>query len=1263
MVNVKPVQIGRTERMSFAKIDEVIDMPNLIEVQTKSYNWFLKEGLTEVFRDVSGITDYTGNFVLDFLDYEVDIDNPNYSVIECKERDATYSAPLRVRARLLNKETGEIKENNVFMGDLPLMTDSGTFVINGAERVIVSQLVRSPGVYYKMEHDKTGKELFSSTVIPNRGAWLEYENDVNDVFYVHIDKNRKVPITTFIRALGLGTDAEILEYFGDDARIKATIEKDTTKSVEEGMLEVYKKLRPSEPSILESAQLHINNLFFDPHRYDMSRVGRYKYNKKLGLINRISGKKLAEPVADPRTGEVLAQRDEEISRDKATEMENAGVRVVYVKGSDDQSVKVISNGMVDISSYVDFDAREECGINEHVVFDILCEILDSAENEEQLKEMLRERKSELIPNNITVDDIFASINYMNCLAEGVGNTDDIDHLGNRRIRCVGELLQNQFRIGFSRLDRVIHERMTLQNQDAETMTPNTLINIRPVTAAIREFFGSSPLSQFMDQNNPLAELTHKRRLSALGPGGLSRDRAGFEVRDVHYTHYGRMCPIETPEGPNIGLISYLATFAKINEYGFVEAPFRKIDKENGIVTDEVVYMTADQEDDFAVAQANEPLDENGRFMNKRVVGRFRDNFVEYTPDRFDYMDVSPRMVVSAATSMIPFLENDDANRALMGSNMQRQAVPLMITESPIVGTGMEYRAGTDSGVCVLAEGDGVVSSVDANSVRVLYDDGQIKDYQVIKFLRSNQGTCINQIPVVNKGDRVKAGDVLVDGPATKNGEIALGKNALIGFMTWEGYNYEDAVLISEKIVREDVYTSIHINEYNTEARDTKLGPEEITRDIPNVGDDMLKDLDENGIIHIGAEVSAGDILVGKVTPKGETELTAEERLLRAIFGEKAREVRDTSLRVPHGENGIVVDIKVFTREDARNELQPGVNKVVRVYLAQKRKISVGDKMAGRHGNKGVVSRILPVEDMPFLPDGTPLDIVLNPLGVPSRMNIGQVLEVHLGYAAKALGWKIKTPVFDGAHESDIFEAFDMMRKKEDYKPRAEVTGIDFGECVRQNGISMEGKTLLKDGRTGEYFDNPVTVGYMYYLKLHHLVDDKIHARSTGPYSLVTQQPLGGKAQFGGQRFGEMEVWALEAYGAAYTLMEILTVKSDDVVGRVKTYEAIVKGQNIPAPGIPESFKVLIKELQSLSLDVRVLNREGEEIDLKQHFEEDDDLPVENENFEEKSVMTSTSMESFTLDEESDNDENMFDDQSVVDESDDYTDFDGGSDEY
>ncbi len=1260
MVNVKPVQLGKTERMSFAKIDEVINMPNLIEVQKKSYQWFLEEGLKEVFRDVSGITDYTGNFVLDFLDYELDVNNPNYSVIECKERDATYSAPLRVRARLLNKETGEIKENNVFMGDFPLMTDSGTFVINGAERVIVSQLVRSPGVYYKMEHDKTGKELFSSTVIPNRGAWLEYENDVNDVFYVHIDKNRKVPITAFIRALGLGTDAEILEFFGDDARIKATIERDPTKSVEEGMIEVYKKLRPSEPPTIESAQTHINNLFFDPRRYDMSRVGRYKYNKKLGISNRLTGRTLAQPIANPRTGELMANRGDVVGRAKALEIENAGVNVAFVQQGD-KEVKIISNGMVDIKSYVDFDAKAECEINENVVFSVLCEILDSAENTEQLKEMLRERRTELIPNHITVDDIFATINYMNCLAEGVGNTDDIDHLGNRRIRCVGELLQNQFRIGFSRLDRVIHERMTLQNQDAETMTPNTLINIRPVTAAIREFFGSSPLSQFMDQNNPLAELTHKRRLSALGPGGLSRDRAGFEVRDVHYTHYGRMCPIETPEGPNIGLISYLATFARINEYGFIEAPFRKIDKATGVVTDEVVYMTADQEDDYAVAQANEPLDENGHFKNKRVVGRFRDGFVEYSPERFDYMDVSPRMVVSVATSMIPFLENDDANRALMGSNMQRQAVPLLVTESPIVGTGMEYRAGTDSGNCVLAEGDGVVASVDADHVSVVYDDGNVKNYDVIKFLRSNQGTCINQIPVVARGDRVKKGTVLVDGPAIKNGEIALGKNALIGFMTWEGYNYEDAVLISEKIVREDVYTSIHINEYDTEARDTKLGAEEITRDIPNVGDDMLKDLDENGIIHIGAEVHAGDILVGKVTPKGETELTAEERLLRAIFGEKAREVRDTSLRVPHGESGIVVDVKVFTREECRNELQPGVNKVVRVYLAQKRKISVGDKMAGRHGNKGVVSRILPVEDMPFLPDGTPLDIVLNPLGVPSRMNIGQVLEVHLGYAAKALGWKIQTPVFDGAHEADIFEAFRMMEQKDDYAERSQVTGIDFGECIRQNGILIdECKTRLKDGRTGEYFDNPVTVGYMYYLKLHHLVDDKIHARSTGPYSLVTQQPLGGKAQFGGQRFGEMEVWALEAYGAAYTLMEILTVKSDDVVGRVKTYEAIVKGQNIPAPGIPESFKVLIKELQSLSLDVRVLDRAGEEIDLKQHFDEDDDIPADNSNFEEKQVMTT--MDSFTLEEDGSED-NMFDERSIVEDTDDdFVDFDG-SDEY
>ncbi len=1236
MVNVKPVKLGNNERMSFGKIDEVISMPNLIEVQKNSYKWFLEEGLKEVFKDVSGITDYTGNLVLDFIDYTLDVDKPNYSVIECKVRDATYSAALRVTARLLNKETGEIKESNVFMGDFPLMTPSGTFIINGAERVIVSQLVRSPGVYYKMDHDKTGKELFSSTVIPNRGAWLEYENDVNDVFYVRIDKNRKLPITAFIRALGLGSDAEILEYFGDDDRIKATIEKDTTKTVEDGLIEVYRKLRPSEPPTVESAQIHLNNLFFDPKRYDMSRVGRYKYNKKLGISQRLAGQTLAEPIANPRTGEVMANRGDKISRELALQIENAGVDTAFVRLSDKDGkiVKIISNGMVDINEYVDFDAEAECGINEKVKFTVLAEILDSAENQEDLKQMLIDRYAELIPNHIIIDDIFATINYMNCLAEGVGTTDDIDHLGNRRIRSVGELLQNQFRIGFSRLERVIRERMTLQAQDLETLSPNTLINIRPVTAAIKEFFGSSPLSQFMDQTNPLAELTHKRRLSALGPGGLSRDRAGFEVRDVHYTHYGRMCPIETPEGPNIGLISYLATFARINKYGFIETPFRKIDKETGVVTDEVVYMTADMEDEFAVAQANEPLDENGRFKNAKVVGRFRDGFVEFAPDRFDYMDVSPRMVVSVATAMIPFLENDDANRALMGSNMQRQAVPLMVTESPVVGTGMEYKAGVDSGVCVLAEDDGLVLAVDADHVRVQYDSGKIVDHEIIKFLRSNQGTCFNQIPVVSKGQRVVKGEVLADGPATKNGEISLGKNALIGFMTWEGYNYEDAVLINEKIVRDDVYTSIHIEEYDTEARDTKLGPEEITRDIPQVGEDMLKDLDEDGIIHIGSEVHAGDILVGKVTPKGETELTAEERLLRAIFGEKAREVRDTSLRVPHGESGIVVDVKVFTRENSRNELQPGVNKVVRCYIAQKRKISVGDKMAGRHGNKGVVSRILPVEDMPFLPDGTPLDIVLNPLGVPSRMNIGQVLEVHLGYAAKALGWKIMTPVFDGAHEQDIFAA------------------------LKDAGYSEDGKTWLVDGRTGERFDNPVTVGYMYYLKLHHLVDDKIHARSTGPYSLVTQQPLGGKAQFGGQRFGEMEVWALEAYGAAYTLQEILTVKSDDVVGRVKTYEAIVKGQNIPAPGIPESFKVLIKELQSLSLDVSVLDKDNNEIDLKQKFEEDEDLPVATDDITLDEDQVMTTMEGFQLDEDSE-EGNMFDESSIVDDSDDFFDINEG----
>ncbi len=1224
MLNVKPVHMGKNVRMSFSQIDEVLDMPNLIEVQKNSYQWFLDEGLKEVFRDVSGITDFTGNLVLEFLDYHLDSDKPNYSVAECKERDATYSAALRVKARLLNKESGEIKESEVFMGDFPLMTDSGTFVINGAERVIVSQLVRSPGVYYKMEYDKTGKELFSSTVIPNRGAWLEYENDANDVFYVRIDKNRKIPITVFIRALGLGTTDEIIDYFGRDERILATIEKDTCNNTEEALLELYRKLRPTEPPTLDSAKAHLDSLFFDERRYDMSRVGRYKYNKKLGISNRLTGNTLSQPIVNPTTGEIMADIGENISFEKAMEIENAGVTVAYVK-VEDKEIKIISNGMVDINCYVDFDAKKECGVKEKVRFSVLSEILETCKSDDELKEAITSRLGELIPNYITIDDIFASINYMNCLACAVGLTDDIDHLGNRRIRSVGELLQNQFRIGFSRLERVIRERMTLQAQDLEMLTPQSLINIRPVVAAIREFFGSSPLSQFMDQTNPLAELTHKRRLSALGPGGLSRDRAGFEVRDVHYSHYGRMCPIETPEGPNIGLISYLATFARINEYGFIEAPFRKVDKKNGVVTSEVVYMTADVEDEFIVAQANEPLDEEGHFLNAKVNGRFRDNFVEVESNHADYMDICPRMVVSVATAMIPFLENDDANRALMGSNMQRQAVPLLKTEAPIVGTGMEYKAGVDSGVCILSKEAGVVESVCADEIKVKYDSGKLDTFKVTKFMRSNQGTCVNQVPVVSQGQRVEKGEVLADGPATSNGEISLGKNALIGFMTWEGYNYEDAVLISEKIVRDDVYTSIHIEEYQMESRDTKLGPEEITRDIPNVSEDVLKDLDEMGIIRVGTEVHAGDILVGKVTPKGETELTAEERLLRAIFGEKAREVRDTSLRVPHGEYGIVVDVKVFTRDNC-DELQPGVNKVVRCYIAQKRKISVGDKMAGRHGNKGVVSRILPVEDMPFLPDGTPLDIVLNPLGVPSRMNIGQVLEVHLGYAAKALGWKIMTPVFDGAHENDIFE------------------------CFRMAGFSEDGKTWLKDGRTGEYFDNPVTVGYMYYLKLHHLVDDKIHARSTGPYSLVTQQPLGGKAQFGGQRFGEMEVWALEAYGAAYTLQEILTVKSDDVVGRVKTYEAIVKGQNIPRPGIPESFKVLIKELQSLGLDIKVLDKDEKEIDLKQTFDDDDNMgltPV-GKDFHEDEVVTS--LDGFTLEDDPD-DNNMFDESSVVDDAD------------
>ena len=1200
MVNIKPVQLGKTTRMSFSKINEVLDMPNLIEIQKNSYQWFLEEGLKDVFNDTTTITDYTGNLSLEFLDYRLS-DTPKYTVEECKERDVTYAAPLYVRARLINKETGEIKESEVFMGDFPLMTESGTFVINGAERVIVSQLVRSPGVYYGMSYDSTGKNLFTSTVIPNRGAWLEYETDSSDVFSVRIDKNRKLPITTFVRALGLGSDAELLDFFGEDERILATMEKDSTKNTEEALLEVYRKLRPGEPLTLENSQQHLENLFFDPRRYDLSRVGRYKYNKKLGISNRLAGCRLSRPIVNPVTGEILAEAGELIRRERAMEIENAGVCVAYVDVDDHgehTEVKIISNGMVDLSLFVSeavYDAVKKI-VNERVRFSVLQEILESAEGDEALIEALLARAAELVPNHIIVDDILASINYVNCLGHDIGTTDDIDHLGNRRIRSVGELLQNQFRIGFSRMERVIRERMTLQAQDMDTVTPQALINIRPVVAAIKEFFGSSPLSQFMDQNNPLAELTHKRRLSALGPGGLSRDRAGFEVRDVHYSHYGRMCPIETPEGPNIGLISYLATFARINQYGFVEAPFRRVDKETGIVTDEVVYMPADMEDDYIVAQANEPLDENGRFARNRVNARLRSEFVEIESDKIDYMDVSPKMVVSVATAMIPFLENDDANRALMGSNMQRQAVPLLKTESPIVGTGMEYKAGVDSGVCVLAKAAGTVTDVSADRVLVRRDDnGSIDTYQLIKFARSNQGTCINQRPVVEPGQHLDEHDVIADGPATCNGEIALGKNALIGFMTWEGYNYEDAVLINEKVVREDVFTSIHVEEYEIESRETKLGPEEITRDIPNVGDDALKDLDERGIIRIGAEVRSGDILVGKVTPKGETELTAEERLLRAIFGEKAREVRDTSLRVPHGEYGIIVDVKVFTRENC-DELSPGVNMVVRCYIAQKRKISVGDKMAGRHGNKGVVSRILPSEDMPFLPDGTPLDIVLNPLGVPSRMNIGQVLEVHLGYAAAALGFKVMTPVFDGAHEGDI------------------------QELLEQAGKNPNGKTILYDGRTGEQFDNPVTVGYMYYLKLHHLVDDKIHARSTGPYSLVTQQPLGGKAQFGGQRFGEMEVWALEAYGAAYTLQEILTVKSDDVVGRVKTYESIVKGQNVPQSGVPESFKVLVKELQSLGLDIKVLDRDKQEIDLKQTFEEDEELsvvtvdPVDDEAF-------------------------------------------------
>ena len=1224
MVKVKPVQNGRTTRMSFSHINEVIGMPNLIEIQKNSYNWFLEEGLHEVFHDIAAIEDYTGNLVLEFVDYRLD-KNPKYSIKECKERDATYAAPLYVTARLFNKQTGEVKEQEIFMGDFPLMTDAGTFISNGAERAIVSQLVRSPGVFYGSSKDRTGKDLFTATMNPNRGAWLEYETDSSDVYYVRIDKNRKLPVTTLLRALGLSTDEQIKQFFGDsEPKINASLEKDITHNTEEGLLEVYRKLRPGEPPTVENSRAHLNNLFFDPRRYDLARFGRYKMNNKLSLTRRIAGYKAAEDIIAPLTGELLAAKGEKINMAKAEEIDNAGVTRVTIlvekKGEEPRPFIVISNGCVNAQNFFSFDVEAEAGVNERANFAEIRKILDTTSDVEEQKELLRQNHDVLISRTVTVDDIFASVNYLLGLDHGIGTTDEIDHLGNRRVRSVGELLQNQFRIGFSRMERVIRERMTLQSQDQSVITPQALINIRPVVAAIKEFFGSSPLSQFMDQNNPLAELTHKRRLSALGPGGLSRDRAGFEVRDVHYSHYGRMCPIETPEGPNIGLISYLASYAKINEYGFVEAPYRKVKKtydENGklidqVVTDEVEYMTADVEDEYVVAQANEPLDEGKHFIRPRVSARRRDEILEIDAEKVDYMDVSPRMMVSVATACIPFLENDDCNRALMGSNMQRQAVPLMVTQQPIVATGMEYKAATDSGTAVLAKSNGIVEKVDADHIVVRNEQGALEEYSLIKFARSNAGTCINQRPIVEVGESVTAGQVLADGPAMRNGEISLGKNALIGFMTWEGYNYEDAVLLNEKLVREDVYTSIHIEEYETEARDTKLGPEEITRDIPNVGDDALKDLDDRGIIRIGAEVKTGDILVGKVTPKGETELTAEERLLRAIFGEKAREVRDTSLRVPHGAYGIVVDVKVFTPENS-DELQPGVRMCVRCYIAQKRKISVGDKMAGRHGNKGVVSRILPQEDMPFLPDGTPLDIVLNPLGVPSRMNIGQVLEVNLGYAAKACGIKVMTPVFDSARENDIGDTFDTARElwhgenAPAYPTKLPKIMGEKGHIIDFSKIELDrdGKTTVYDGRTGEKFDNRVTVGYMYYLKLHHLVDDKIHARSTGPYSLVTQQPLGGKAQFGGQRFGEMEVWALEAYGAAYTLQEILTVKSDDVEGRVKTYEAIVKGEPIPQPGIPESFRVMLKELQSLGLDVVVQDKDGNEIDMRQNFDDEE----------------------------------------------------------
>ena len=1216
---IRPITSGKSSRMSYSRQKEVLEMPNLIEVQKDSYQWFLDEGLKEVFDDISPISDYAGHFSLEFVDFTLCEDDVKYTIEECKERDATYAAPLKVRVRLYNRETDEINEHEIFMGDLPLMTKTGTFVINGAERVIVSQLVRSPGIYYGIAHDKLGKELYSSTVIPNRGAWLEYETDSNDVFYVRVDRTRKVPITVLIRALGIGTNAEIIDLFGEEPKILASFGKDTAENYQEGLLELYKKIRPGEPLAVDSAESLITSMFFDPRRYDLAKVGRYKFNKKLALKNRIKGRKVAEDVVNELTGEIVAEKGTLITAEIADAIQNSGAPFVWVEGEDEsRNIKILSNMMVDLQAVVDIDP-EEVGVTEQVYYPVLAGLLEeSAGDVEELKSLIKRDIHDLIPKHITKEDILASINYNIHLEYRMGNDDDIDHLGNRRIRAVGELLQNQYRIGLSRLERVVRERMTTQDQDG--VSPQSLINIKPVTAAVKEFFGSSQLSQFMDQNNPLGELTHKRRLSALGPGGLSRDRAGFEVRDVHYSHYGRMCPIETPEGPNIGLINSLATYARINEYGFIEAPYRKIDKTdpmNPIVTEDVVYMTADEEDNYHVAQANTPLDEEGHFLHKNVSGRYREETQEYERSKFDYMDVSPQMVFSVATALIPFLENDDANRALMGSNMQRQAVPLLTTEAPAVGTGMEVKAAVDSGVCMVAERAGVVESSTSTSITIKHDDGTKKTYKLTKFLRSNQSNCYNQVPIVDKGERVEAGQVIADGPSTSNGEMALGKNPLIGFMTWEGYNYEDAVLLSERLVAEDVYTSVHIEEYEAEARDTKLGPEEITRDIPGVGDDALKDLDERGIIRIGAEVRAGDILVGKVTPKGETELTAEERLLRAIFGEKAREVRDTSLKVPHGEYGIIVDAKVFTRENG-DELSPGVNQSVRIYIAQKRKISVGDKMAGRHGNKGVVSRVLPVEDMPYLPNGRPLDIVLNPLGVPSRMNIGQVLEIHLSLAAKALGFNVATPVFGGANENDIMDTLDLANdyvnmEWEDFeKKHGEELLPEVLQYLSDNRehralwkgvpLSRDGKVRLRDGRTGEYFDSPVTIGHMHYLKLHHLVDDKIHARSTGPYSLVTQQPLGGKAQFGGQRFGEMEVWALEAFGASYTLQEILTVKSDDVIGRVKTYEAIIKGDNIPEPGIPESFKVLLKELQSLGLDVRVLKDDNTEVEIMENID-------------------------------------------------------------